>query len=261
MSTDRTTFLLTMAVAIAAPLVIATSGGISYSSLYELALKVGGYGQLEAHLFPFPIDLTLGGAVAASFLLARWRAPMWPRFWIALQVALSAVVTISGNALHGTLVSDAETWAMGWRLAVSAVPGAAIVGMTHTVTIMLRSHPRPDEEREERAPEREERGGRTASEPPANRRERRSLPAPKESRVRALLDDGGVVQLDGEERAALIARVATEAGCARSYVRKIAGRVKRESEGHAPEAAKQRGTEAEPVEERGSLIAIAGNER
>lgn len=218
MTADRTTQLLTGAVAITAPLVIATSGAISYSSLYELARVLGGYGELEAHLFPFPIDFTLGGAVAASFLLARWRAPIWPRAWVAIQVIFAAVVTISGNALHGTLAGDTAAWPWMLRLVVSAVPGAAIVGMTHTVTIMLRCRPRPHGGEEEReAPE--------PRNPAQARRQTERSAAPKEQRAGALLADGGIALLVGSERAALIARVASEIRASRSYVRKIAGRL------------------------------------
>lgn len=211
-----------LAVSVTAPLVIASSGAISYSSLYQLALVVGGYSQLEAHLFPFPIDFTLGGAVAASFLLARWRAPLAPRFWVALQVALSALVTISGNALHATIVGDAQSWPWALRLAVSAVPGAAIVGMTHTVTIMLRC--RPASAIPERAPEQEiVRDGEPDREP------RQLRGAPKELRVRALLVESGIPGVVGEERAAIIACIAGEVDASRSYVRKIAGRLEGEN--------------------------------
>jgi hypothetical protein len=217
---DRTTGWLTLAVAVTAPLVIGSSGAISYSSLYELARVVGGYGELEAHLFPFPIDFTLGGAVAASFLLARWRAPFWPRFWIALQVGLSAIVTISGNALHGSIVGDPHAWPWGLRLMVSAVPGAAIVGMTHAVTIMLRHRP-GDAVRD--------RDMRSANERAPQRVRSRSSLAPKEARVRALLTEGRIAFLAGEDRASLIARVAGQVAGSRSYVRKIAGRIEREA--------------------------------
>lgn len=219
--TDRTTRWLTASVAVTAPLVIVTSGAISYSSLYALSRAAGGYGEFEAHLFPFPIDFTLGGAIAASFLLARWRAPFWARFWIGLQVALSALVTISGNALHGSIVGHHGDWPWALRIAVSAVPGAAIVGMTHTVTIMLRARPHA----------REERSGlvnvRTKGSAPARAKARpaRSGTAPKEARVRALLLDAGIPRLMSDERAALIARVANEVEGSRSYVRKIAGRI------------------------------------
>lgn len=219
---DRTTRGLVVAVSVTAPLVIASSGAISYSSLYQLALVVGGYSQLEAHLFPFPIDFTLGGAVAASFLLARWRAPLVPRFWVALQVALSALVTISGNALHATIVGDAHNWPWGLRLAVSAVPGAAIVGMTHTVTIMLRS--RPAVVSTEGA-----RGSEVGARHETPRPGRPQLTAaPIEARVRALLQRGGVPGLSGRERADLISRIADAAHASKSYVRKIAVRLERE---------------------------------
>lgn len=228
---DRTTSGLVLAVSVTAPLVIASSGAISYSSLYQLALVVGGYSQLEAHLFPFPIDFTLGGAVAASFLLARWRAPLVPRLWVALQVALSALVTISGNALHATIVGDAQSWPWALRLAVSAVPGAAIVGMTHTVTIMLRSRPAvaiPDRLREDRDVREDGR---------ETERQRQLRGAPKESRVSALLAESGIPGVVGEERAAIIARIASEVGASRSYVRKIAGRLEREIRSALPEPA------------------------
>jgi hypothetical protein len=44
----------------------------------------------------------------------------------------------------------------------------------------------------------------------------------KESRVRALLDAGGIALLDGSARAALIARAAADVEGSKSYVRKIA---------------------------------------
>lgn len=225
---DRTAWWLTLVVGLTAPLVIVSSGAISYSSLYELALIVGGYGQVEAHLFPLPIDFTLGGAVAASFLLARWRAPFWPRAWIALQVGLSAIATISGNALHGSIVGDPHTWPWGLRLMVSAVPGAAIVGMTHAVTIMLRHRPGAAVR---------ERAARPASEREPRRRRSRSSVPPKEARVRAILSDRRSALLNPAERAALIARVASEVGGSRSYVRKIAGRIENEARRGATESA------------------------
>jgi hypothetical protein len=218
---DRTTRGLVLAVAVTAPLVIATSGAISYSSLYQLALVVGGFSGLEAHLFPFPVDFTLGGAVAASFLLARWGTPWGPRSWVALQVAASAVVTISGNALHATIVGDAHAWPSALRLAVSAVPGAAIVFMTHTVTIMLRCRPgAAHQARAAKRPPRAER--RQVERDPGARALRPSAGMNKESRLRALLDDGGIGLLDGPARAALIARAAADVEGSKSYVRKIA---------------------------------------
>ena len=238
MTADRTTRWLEVAVSVSAPLVIATSGAISYTSLYDLARGPGGFGEVEAHLFPFPIDFNLGGNVAASFLLARWQARLWPRLWVGLQVVISGVATISGNALHGWMASHSHPW-VGLGLAVSAVPGAAIVGMTHTVSIMLRCRPRADEDQAPEPTPGKETRALEEREQAQERRQRRpasSSASPKESRVRALLEEGRIAVLrTKEERAALIARVAEQVEASRSYVRKIAGRLEQESGSLEPE--------------------------
>ncbi|MGH7882489.1 MAG: hypothetical protein ACREN8_06225 [Candidatus Dormibacteraceae bacterium] len=206
---DRTTRWLQAAVAIAVPLVIGSSGFISYSSLCELAQVVGGYGQLEAHLFPFPIDFTLAGSIAASFLLARWRASWTARAVVGIQVFVAAVVTISGNALHGWSTAAGVEWL---RLAVSAVPAAALVGMTHTVTIMLRnrSHPEIDQAFEPVLSRQS-----VASSPTRNRKKR--------ERILALLKESHeVLGESGSERAALIKRIASRVKADPTYVRSLA---------------------------------------
>src|SRR5215472_12183709 len=100
---DAATRRLERAVWVMAAAVIAAGWVISYSSLRLLALKVGHYGVAEAFLYPIPIDCTLGGAVAAEFLLARWDAPLGARLYVGGQILVSAAGTVTGNALHGII--------------------------------------------------------------------------------------------------------------------------------------------------------------
>jgi len=135
---DATTRRLERAVWVMATAVIAAGWVISYSSLRLLAVKVGHYGAAEALLYPLPIDCTLGGAVAAEFLLARWDAPLRARLYVGGQILVSAAGTVTGNALHGLITEPSVVQPWWGAVAVSAVPGAAIAGMTHAATLMLR---------------------------------------------------------------------------------------------------------------------------
>jgi hypothetical protein len=214
---DRTTRVLEWAVLGVAPLVACAAGYDSYSSLVEVAREVGGYAEHEAQVYPLTIDLTLAGSIAASWLLTRWRAPARARAVIGLMIAGSAILTVSGNALHGWLVTGdlAAPWAL--RAAVSAVPGAAIVGVTHQVVVILRHRPRQErtESDADEAPE---------SEPQrhVHRPRARTKSGPKLTRVRALLEERGLANLDPRARAEVIGAVARETRTSAQYVRRIA---------------------------------------
>jgi hypothetical protein len=185
----------------------------SYFSQVDVAAIVAGFGWFESHLYPLTIDFTLGGSIAASWLLARWGAPRGPRAVLALMILGSAIATVAANALHGWAVSDHATIPWALRAVVSAVPGAAIVSATHQAVLVARYRPRPglaDEERE--------------SEPQqqAHRPKARAKSTPKQVRVRALLEERGLANLDPRARAEVIGAVARETRTSAQYVRRIA---------------------------------------
>lgn len=215
--TDRTTQVLEWAVLGVAPLVAFAAGYDSYSSLVEVAREVGGYAEHEAQVYPAAIDLTLGGSIAASWLLVRWGAPGRARAVVTLMITGSAILTVSGNALHGWLVAGhlAAPWVL--RAAVSAVPGAAIVGVTHQVVLVLRHRPHRVAARpagEVSSPEARLRR--------APRRMARATSAPKQAHVRALLEEREVGNLVGQARADVISSVARETRSSAQYVRRLA---------------------------------------
>lgn len=129
------------AVAVAITAAIAVSSFIlSFAALSDLARRTGSWAGWLPYLWPGIVD---GAIVLATMgILATAAYPDQRRnrqfFWTML--AVGALVSIGGNALHAILPATAPL-PTALAFAVACVPPAGILGSTHAVQILWRFNP------------------------------------------------------------------------------------------------------------------------
>ena len=117
--------------------VAAASFVLSFASLADLAQR-SGYPAELAKLWPVIVDLTIVLATVAVIILGP--AGVGSRahrryFWAAL--AISAIISVGGNALHGYLQPDTALWP--WLAAcIAAVAPLSLLATVHGAATMLR---------------------------------------------------------------------------------------------------------------------------
>lgn len=117
--------------------VAAASFVLSFASLADLAQR-SGYPAELAKLWPVIVDLTIVLATVAVIVLGP--AGVGSRahrryFWAVL--AISAIISIGGNALHGYLPPDTALWP--WLAAcIAAVAPLSLLATVHGAATMLR---------------------------------------------------------------------------------------------------------------------------
>ena len=117
--------------------VAAASFVLSFASLADLAQR-SGYPAELAKLWPVIVDLTIVLATVAVIILGP--AGVGSRahrryFWAAL--AISAIISVGGNALHGYLPPDTALWP--WLAAcIAAVAPLSLLATVHGAATMLR---------------------------------------------------------------------------------------------------------------------------
>jgi hypothetical protein len=111
------------------------AGGLAVDyigSYADLAATFGafGYDGLVRWIMPLGIDLPVTASVLGQLLAGRWRCGWWVRFRLGLLTAVTAPLTLAGNALRGAIDSSGhftfhvELW---MDLAAFAVPGLGVV--------------------------------------------------------------------------------------------------------------------------------------
>lgn len=117
--------------------VAAASFVLSFASLADLAQR-SGYPAELAKLWPVIVDLTIVLATVAVIVLGP--AGVGSRahrryFWAVL--AISAIISVGGNALHGYLPPDTALWP--WLAAcIAAVAPLSLLATVHGAATMLR---------------------------------------------------------------------------------------------------------------------------
>lgn len=120
------------------PLVAAFVAGVvlSYTSLVDLAEWLG-FGRFERPFFPVAIDALVAGCYIAQARLAGVKGFGAHRLYIVILGGLAALLTGSGNALHGLIVWKVVALPLPWPVLTtgSLVPALAMAGVGHALAI------------------------------------------------------------------------------------------------------------------------------
>jgi hypothetical protein len=90
-------------------------------------------------IMPLGIDLPATASVLGQLLAGRWQSHWWVRARLGLLTALTAPLTLVGNALrgaidvHGHFTFHVSLW---WDLMAFAVPGAGVVVIGYIASMM-----------------------------------------------------------------------------------------------------------------------------
>lgn len=123
---------------------LAVSAGafVSYNSLMRVFRDVGGFEVWEARVAPLLVDAPLGATVIAIYLMARWgKLGTWAGLQLGSMAIISAVATLSGNALAGAFAKGqlhlSGGWALTATLIVSAFPAICILELILATKVVL----------------------------------------------------------------------------------------------------------------------------
>jgi hypothetical protein len=117
---------------------------VNYLGSYaDLAATFGafGYDGWVRWIMPLGIDLPVTASVLAQLLAARWKSGRWVRVRLGLLTAVTAPLTLTGNALrgaidaHGHFVHSFHV-ALWMDLAAFAVPGLGVVLIGYVASMM-----------------------------------------------------------------------------------------------------------------------------
>jgi hypothetical protein len=181
---------------------------LSYNSLIALALKLG-YSNYEAPAYPFAIDAMVAACYVGQLRTAGLVDFARRRAYLVVVGVVAALLTATGNALHGVLVYGLISDPLPWPLLVagSIVPAFAMAGSGHAIMI-IRSAERarqaiqparlPDPEPEPPLPGREHQSEPPKYKPvrvdrpvPEVRRNQDAKPAPVAEEANAPVNGGG----------------------------------------------------------------------
>jgi hypothetical protein len=110
----------------------------SYSDLMATFAAFGYDGHIS-WLMPLGIDLPVTASVLAQMLAGRWKCHWWVRVRLGLLTAVTAPLTLTGNALRGAIDAHGHftfTVQLWMDLAAFAVPGLGVVLIGYVASMM-----------------------------------------------------------------------------------------------------------------------------
>lgn len=129
------------AVAVAITAAIAVSSFIlSFAALSDLARRTGSWTGWLPYLWPGIVDGAIVLATMGILATAAYPDQRKNRQFFWAMLAVGALVSIGGNALHAILPATAPL-PTALAFAVACVPPAGILGSTHAVQILWRFNP------------------------------------------------------------------------------------------------------------------------
>lgn len=129
------------AVAVAITVAIAVSSFIlSFAALSDLARRTGSWTGWLPFLWPGIVDGAIVLATMGILATAAYPDQRKNRQFFWAMLAVGALVSIGGNALHAILPATAPL-PTALAFAVACVPPAGILGSTHAVQILWRFNP------------------------------------------------------------------------------------------------------------------------
>lgn len=108
---------------------------LSFTALADLAAR-SGIGQGQAWAWPLIVDGIIVVATVAVVALAGQRGAWYP--WLLLTAG--AVVSVTANAIHAVVASDADVPGV-LAACVAAVPPLVLLAITHLTVILTRPVP------------------------------------------------------------------------------------------------------------------------